>query len=91
MIVRAGVGDGEADRDEVEERRVGGLHAAAAKIVPDMEQQFEAADPRWLALISGASVRPSALVATSRDERARARGLELVELDPHAFGRPRRE
>ena len=44
--MRPRVGDGEAERDQVEERRIGGLHALAAKIVPGMEHELEPADAR---------------------------------------------
>ena len=41
--MRLGVGDAEADRDDVEERRVGQLCAPAPEIVPGMEDELEPA------------------------------------------------
>ena len=63
--MRLGIGEAEADRDEVEERRVGEFGAPAAKIVPGMEDELEPAGARFVRLTSGLSVRPSALVTTS--------------------------
>ena len=40
MVVLRGVGDAEAQRHEVEERRVGQLQSAGAQIVADVEDQL---------------------------------------------------
>src|SRR4029077_15611066 len=39
VIMRLGIADAEADRDNVEERRVGEFGAPAAEIVPGMEDE----------------------------------------------------
>ena len=63
VVMRAGVGDGEADRHDVEERRIGRRGALAAKIGADVEGELDIAARASAAAISGASVRPSALVS----------------------------
>ena len=55
---------------DVEKRRVGQLCAPAAEIVAGMEDELEPPCARLSALISGLSVRPSALVTTSTIELA---------------------
>ena len=88
MIVRPRFGDGETDRDEVEERRIGCLHALSAKIVPRMKDELEPAGARVFGADQG-SVGPTVRIGRDvGDERALASPRELVELDPDPFGRP---
>ena len=88
MVMCPRIGDREADRDEVEERRVGHFYSMAAEIIPGMEDKLEPAG----AGMFGADQRPiSSSVRIGRDvgdERALASGRELVELHPDAFRRP---
>ena len=41
MVMCLGIGDAEADRDDVEERRFGEFCAPAAEIIPGMEDELE--------------------------------------------------
>ena len=82
--MRGRVGDGEADRHEVEERRVGEPRALSAKIVAGMEDELERADAR-LARRDQRRIGPSVRVGGRRgDEASAAVGGELVKLDPDA-------
>jgi hypothetical protein len=88
VIVRLGIGDGEADRDEVEERRIGRFGAPAAEIFPGMEDKLEEAGARMFSVDQrrvGSSVRVGRGVG---DELALASPRELVKLDPDSFRRP---
>jgi hypothetical protein len=88
MVMCSRIGDREADRDEVEERRVGHFYSVTPEIVPGMEDKLEPAD----AGVFGADQRPiGSSVRIGRDvgdEHALASGRELVELHPDAFRWP---
>ncbi len=88
MIVRPRFSDGEADRDEVEEGRVGCLYALASEIVARMKDELEPAGARVFRA-DQRSVGPTVRIGRDvGDERALAFRRELVELDTDPFGRP---
>ena len=84
MIMRARVGDGEADRHHVEERRVGERGAAAHEIVARMKDEFEAADARFGRRDQRRVLRPSALVVALLTRVRASAAPSSVELDPNA-------
>ena len=90
MVVRLGVGDGKADRHHVEERRIGDGDRMLAEIGADMEGEFEFRRARAESgAISGASVRPLALVtAVAMRVRASPLSSKSSTLTPSA-GWPR--
>jgi hypothetical protein len=92
------LGDRKAQRDDVEERRITGFDTPPAKMVTDREAQLVAPIGSGRPAISGASVRPSALVTAvvsgdsarrpARKARSRRRppgagmGVEHVGAEP---------
>src|SRR6185437_11020775 len=88
VIMGLWVGDGEPDRNEIEERRVGYLSAEPAEIISGVEDEFEPARARLGCAqerLVGAAVRIGQDIG---DELALALVRQLVELDPHARRRP---
>ena len=47
MIVSGRVGDGEADRDDVQKRRVGEFGSGAAEVITRIEDELEKDDARF--------------------------------------------
>ena len=48
MVVRLRIGDAEADRNDIEKRRIGQLRPLAAEIVPGVEDELELTGARLL-------------------------------------------
>ena len=86
--MRRRVGDGEAERDQVEEWRLGRFHAPAAKIVPRMEDELKPADPPILGADQRRVGAPVCVGQHIGDEGALPPGREFVKFDPHPSGRP---
>ena len=87
MVMRLRVGDAEADRDDVEERRVGEFCAPTVEIVPGMEDELELARAgviRTYQRLVGAAVCVGCEIS---DKLALRSVRQLVKLDPDAFGR----
>ncbi len=76
MVMALGFRDGKADRDNVEERRLGERHVLVPVIIRDRRTEVRIApSDTGRPEISGASVRPSALVWT----RTKSRGSFLAD------------
>ncbi len=88
MVVRLRVRHAEADRDDIEKRRVGELRAPAAEIVSCMEDEFEPPCARLIGAhqrLAGAAVR---IGHDIDDELALGAAPQLVKLDADALRRP---
>ena len=88
MVMRLGVGDAEANWNDVEERRVRELHAPAAKIVADVEDKLEPARARAIGAyqrLVRAAIRGGRNIG---DKRASGSAAQLVKLDTDALSRP---
>ena len=86
--MRPRVGDGEAERDEVEERRIGRFDALAAKIVAGVEDEFELAGASLARADERFVGAPIGVGRDVGDERASPRLVDLVKLHPYPLGRP---
>ena len=86
MIMGLGIGDREADRDQVEKGRFGDFYAIGAEIIADMENKFKRADPRRG---GGDQRRVGAPIGVGRDfgeKAARAIRADFIELEGDASG-----
>src|SRR5215472_6245129 len=81
------LGNGKAQRHDVEERRIAGRDTPAAKVVADGEAQFVAAD-RQRATTDQRLVGAAVGVRYSRLNTVRFLPGKLVELDGNAHRRP---
>src|SRR5918999_6287149 len=86
MIVRLGIGDAEADWDQVEKCRIGQLYPRGAEVVPGMEPDLVAPRPKGRTFEDGAVHSAVRIGRHGLDVRRGA--VKTPQLDPHALSRP---
>jgi hypothetical protein len=87
MVVLLGIGDAEADRDDVEERRVGELGAPLAEIISRMKDQFELTSARLINTYEWLVGAPVGVGHDISDEFPLKSAFQLVKLQPDAGSR----
>src|SRR5690554_3942714 len=86
MVVRAGIGHAEAQRDHVQETRLLGLDTLGTQVVPGMEDQFVLAGSERLAL-EDRRIAAAVVVGDDLVQANALLALQAKDLDADTFAR----
>ena len=87
MIMRTRIGDSEANRYEIEERRIGERSTVAAKIIRDVKGQLEFAGAHGV-IGQQRLIGSSFGVGVQRLDQSRSASVDPREVDAHSGSRP---